>query len=112
MEKVVLEKDGGEFGAFVEDAGSNFLPRGQLIFVVLKKPKQIDSQFNGRPTKIFEIEVIDLDGNISTKSVTAKDYKDINKKLECVKDIMQKYGKLPLCPYVRPQSMIPFNAGR
>ncbi len=74
-------KDGKSLGSSIEEFGSllgdekNFLPKNELVFIVLKRPKPVDSSYNGKPSKLYEVEVVDLKGDLTTMSVTAGDYR-------------------------------------
>lgn len=108
-------KDAKSLDASVEEFGSllegekNFLPKNELVFIVLKRPKPVDSTYNGKPSKLYEVEVVDLKGDLTTMSVTAGDYKKIRKAAERVLDVQKRYPNLPLIPYVKVSSALPFQ---
>ena len=108
-------KDAKTLDASVEEFGSllegekNFLPKNELVFIVLKRPKPVDSTFNGKPTKLYEVEAVDSKGDLTTMSVTAGDYKKIRKAAERVLDVQKRYPNLPLIPYVKISSALPFQ---
>ncbi|MCW4017671.1 MAG: hypothetical protein NWF00_03145 [Candidatus Bathyarchaeota archaeon] len=93
-----------EFGSLLEGE-KNFLPKNELVFIVLKRPKPVDS----KPSKLYEVEVVDLKGDLTTMSVTAGDYKKIRKAAERVLDVQKRYPNLPLIPYVKISSALPFQ---
>jgi hypothetical protein len=83
--------------------------KNELVFIVLKRPKPVDSSFNGKPSKVYEFEVVDLKGDLTTMSVTAGDYKKIRKAAEKVLDVQKRYPNLPMIPYVKISSALPFQ---
>lgn len=97
-----------EFGSLLEGE-KNFLPKNELVFVVLKRPKAVDSSYNGKPSRLFEVEVVDSKGDLTVMLVTSGDYKKIRKAAERVLDVQKRYPNLALIPYVKVSAGLPFQ---